>query len=229
MIDAPSPPFRESVDRTFLAIDLVGYTALTDIHGDEAAASLAIRLADATRSSLAAGDELVKELGDGVLIASHRSRSALLLLERILAALRVGGLPLAARAGAHHGPAIPVGPDYYGGSVNLATRLAQLAKPGRIVVTESVVAAAREVHLGVAALGSFDLRHLSAPIEVFEVTLGSSVTLVPIDPVCHMRLDEVTPTAFLAYHGRTVAFCSRDCADRFVADPSRFIVHLDDC
>ncbi|MGH9027632.1 MAG: YHS domain-containing protein [Acidimicrobiia bacterium] len=45
-----------------------------------------------------------------------------------------------------------------------------------------------------------------------------------VDPVCGMELDPAEIAASLDVSGQTAAFCSRDCRQRFVADPQRYAV-----
>jgi len=65
-------------------IDLAGFAALTETHGDEHAADAAELFADLARRSLAEGDELVKCIGDAVLLASPTPEFGLALVRRIL-------------------------------------------------------------------------------------------------------------------------------------------------
>src|SRR2546430_8213093 len=112
-------------EHTFAFPDLVGYTALTETHGDEAAADLALAFADEA-SLLAAehGVEVVKTLGDAVMVrcAAHGQvvRFGLLLLDQ-LSGRR--GFP-AIRIGMHTGPAVERPGDWVGRTRNLAPRVA---------------------------------------------------------------------------------------------------------
>jgi putative ABC transport system ATP-binding protein len=42
------------------------------------------------------------------------------------------------------------------------------------------------------------------------------------DPVCGMRVDAAAPAARTEYRGRTFAFCSTRCRERFLADPPAY-------
>jgi len=61
-----------AVERSFVFADLAGFTAAVDVHGDDAAVELAEALEGAASRALGPGDELVKSMGDAVLVA-HRS------------------------------------------------------------------------------------------------------------------------------------------------------------
>jgi adenylate cyclase len=60
--------------------DLAGFTALTEAHGDIAAADIAEQLVADTESVLGVGDRLVKAIGDAVLLTSVDAASAITLI-----------------------------------------------------------------------------------------------------------------------------------------------------
>lgn len=66
MNDAEGP----QTEWTFALVDVAGFTALTERHGDEHAAKLATVFADLAARQLDEGDRLVKTLGDAVLLAA---------------------------------------------------------------------------------------------------------------------------------------------------------------
>lgn len=73
------------VDRTFSIVDVSGFTALTESHGDVHAADLAEHLVPASRALLSEQDVLVKSLGDAVLLASHTTEASLEFVQRLFA------------------------------------------------------------------------------------------------------------------------------------------------
>ena len=52
------------IERTFAFVDLAGFTALTEAHGDEHAADLVERFTGMARAALGPDDRLVKSIGD---------------------------------------------------------------------------------------------------------------------------------------------------------------------
>jgi len=118
----------------FAFLDLTGYTRLTEERGDEAAAELGARLAQLVHEEVGRRDgRAVKWLGDGVMFSFRDPAAA------VLATIEVGrrtgevGLP-PAHAGVAAGPVIFQDGDYYGRTVNLASRLAGAAEPGQTLV-----------------------------------------------------------------------------------------------
>jgi YHS domain-containing protein len=49
------------------------------------------------------------------------------------------------------------------------------------------------------------------------------VTVMAIDPVCEMEVDEKTAAAAYEYNGKTYYFCALGCKERFTKDPERFL------
>lgn len=93
-------------DQSFAFVDLAGFTALTDVHGDAAAARLAERFCELARQSLRPQVLLVKSIGDAVMLASPDPLGSLLTVEDLLSAcLREPDFPVA-RAGVHTGGAV---------------------------------------------------------------------------------------------------------------------------
>lgn len=207
---------------TFAMVDLAGYTALTETHGDEEAADLATTFADLARSCLGDFDRLIKCIGDAVLLASSDPRSGLALVERLLAeTCELDGFPLA-RAGLHHGPAVERDGDMFGAAVNLAARVAGQAAGGQTLATDAVAKTARQDGRSVTSFGSFELRNVSEPQELFEVSLGPTRSAGSVDPVCRMWVDHGRATGFLRYDDQDHWFCSLECAEQFASSPDRY-------
>jgi adenylate cyclase len=107
---------------TFVFVDLVGFAAATETHGDELAARLAIRLADIADGACQPGDRLVKSIGDAVLCLSDSPETGLRLAAAIVQATTLEPSFPAVRTGLHHGTAVHRRGDVFGSSVNLACR-----------------------------------------------------------------------------------------------------------
>lgn len=204
-----------SSERTFAMMDLAGFTALTETHGDENAADTAELFADLARRSLAEGDELVKCLGDAVLLASPTPESGLALVRRTLDECRAVDGFLVTRTGLHHGPAIRRRDDYYGAAVNLTARLAAHAAGGQALATNVVADAARITGVGVVALGTAEFKNVGDPVEIHEISLTPAL-METIDPVCRMRVEHASAAGHVRHDGSEYWFCSLDCVRKFL-------------
>jgi adenylate cyclase len=214
----------ETVERTFSFVDLAGFTALTEAHGDLDAVDLLDRFAGLVRESLSAGDELVKTIGDAVMLASPGPAAAVAVLAGLWQRCSQTAGFLLPRAGAHHGPAISRDGDYLGATVNLAARVAGHAAGGQILVTSAVATTARVSGAEVTELGPRRLRNLAAPVALFEVRLAAGEGAGPIDPVCRMRVEPELAAGSLCHDGQRFWFCSMPCVAAFAADPGRYLI-----
>jgi class 3 adenylate cyclase len=161
----------ERVERptAFAFLDLAGYTRLTEEKGDEAAAALAADLTDLVSEEAGRRDgRAVKWLGDGVMFSFGDPADAV--LATIEAGRRAGdvGLP-PAHAGVAVGPVIFQDGDYYGRTVNLASRLSGAARPGQTLVDAEVKRLADDRDdLGFRSVGEVRLKGMSSPVEAYE-------------------------------------------------------------
>ena len=209
---------------TFAFVDLAGFTALTDAHGDEYAIGTVRAFQQQVRECLSEDDRLVKTIGDAVMLAFRDPTAAVAALERVFSdAESDAELTLLPRAGAHHGGAIRDGDDFYGHAVNIAARVAAQAAGGQLLVTEEVAVATRDRGHLISHIGSVSLRNIAEPIDLYEIDLGQRAADTAVDPVCFMRVPTRGDRAIsLAWSGRTTWFCGLPCAARFAAAPGQF-------
>jgi adenylate cyclase len=149
-------------------LDLTGYTRLTEERGDQAAAELAATLAVLVeRLARGQGGTPVKWLGDGVMLHFRKPAgavaSALAMVDRVPEA----GLPQA-HVGVAAGPVVVQGGDYFGRTVNLASRVAARARAGQVLVTGAVAEAPTPDGVVFSDLGRLRFKGFSAPIRVLE-------------------------------------------------------------
>jgi adenylate cyclase len=131
-------PKRQPRPPAIAFLDLTGYTALTEERGDEAGADLADRLASlVNQAAQPHGGHPVKWLGDGVMFYFPEPEAAvsagLDLVEQTPATLDVR-----ARVGVNAGGVIFRDGDYFGKTVNVASRIADYARPGEVLVSDEV-------------------------------------------------------------------------------------------
>jgi adenylate cyclase len=148
--------------------DLSGYTTLTEESGDEVAADVALTFAQlVSEVATKHRGSIVKLLGDGVLLhfadPGDAVRASLELAERAPAQ----GLP-PTHIGVNAGPMLYDQGDYFGRTVNLASRIASHAGPGRIYVGESLVGTVPQEGFTLSELGAFDLKGVAEPVTIYE-------------------------------------------------------------
>jgi len=150
-------------------LDITGYTRLTEERGDEAAADLATKLATLVRGSSREHDgQPVKWLGDGVMFYFPNPGDGVSAALDMVEGLPAAGLP-PAHVGIHAGPVVFQEGDYFGRTVNIASRIAEYARPGEVLVSQEVVDATDLDGLSVTAIGPIELKGVSQPLNLHSV------------------------------------------------------------
>jgi class 3 adenylate cyclase len=133
-------------EHTFLFADLVGFTALTDLEGDDRAADVALGLHECARRQLAPyRAEEIKTLGDGIVLRCDQAGDGIALALRIVEELESVARFPPVRVGVHTGPAVRREGDWYGRTVNVAARLCSAAAGGEVLVSDHAREAAGEL------------------------------------------------------------------------------------
>jgi adenylate cyclase len=142
-------------------VDLVGFTRLSDEIGVDDLGGIVTRFEDlATTKCADLGVKMVKVIGDAVMFVSPEPVDV---LETGLAIVREAHedpvLP-SARGGLGVGPTLPVAGDYFGRSVNMASRLTAFARPDTVVISQEFHDALPEGYARVASIGKRRLKGL---------------------------------------------------------------------
>jgi class 3 adenylate cyclase/YHS domain-containing protein len=210
-------------EATFCFVDLAGFTALTETHGDRAAADLIDRFLDLVEASLDDVTRVVDTIGDAVLTISPRPENALEFLAALFPkAAAEPDFPIL-RAGLHHGEVVERTGRFFGTTLNLAARVAGQARGGQVLATATVVAAARDAGVEITALGAQMLRNLRDPVELFSLQLFGADPSSVLDPVCRMSIDKERAAGQLRFAGNDFWFCSLHCAGLFAATPDQYV------
>ena len=152
--------------------DIAGYTRLTYERGDEAAAGLAAHLGRlVNRTSIEHGGRPVKWLGDGVMIHFREPGPGVMAALEMVEGVRSAGLP-PAHVGLHAGPVLFQEGDYFGQTVNIASRIAEYARPGEVLVTQEVVDASGGAGATFTEIGPVELKGMSGAIRLHAARPG---------------------------------------------------------
>ena len=164
LVPAPPPTAPPAV----VFVDLSGYTSLTEERGDEAAVHFAVTLQrEADAAAVARGGRLVKVLGDGAMLRFPDAGRGVDAAVALVRSLSVSGMP--ARAGVHAGQLIERDLDLFGRTVNLASRIAEVAGPDDVLVTGAVVDAVDDPALRFDSIGEVALKGIPEPVSLFKV------------------------------------------------------------
>ncbi len=229
--------------------DLRGFTTYTAEHGDRMALRVAERFAAMARDELAErGGRLVKTYGDGVMVSFPEASAAVesaIGVQKSLAAYNETHPEdaLCAGFGLTWGPAIRTGDDLFGNSVNLAKRLADLAKGCQIVVSPEVRARAADATAysyrelgekkikGIGPTRLFEVvwrdeaAFLSLPDDSLDVVLTNDQRLVlefakPVEAALEAVRAKLADSAS---RGGPAAFLQRKMAERLVHDLPKWV------
>jgi adenylate cyclase len=161
---------------TFLFADISGYSRITEQDGDEAAAELAIRFAEeVTRMAARHGAEVVKWVGDGVMVHTTSAARAIELGLGLQARLAASSSMPGAHVGIHTGPAVERAGDWWGATVNVTSRVADAAASGQVLVTDATRCAADGCAARLRGLGAVRLRNISSPVSVYAASPAERV------------------------------------------------------
>ena len=212
-------------ESTFLFADIAGFTALTEVHGDEQAVRLVHDFAAAVQAELPnVGGEYVKSVGDAIMLRVPDPGDAIRLGLWITRHAMSGHQAPSVRVGANFGPAVELSGDYFGTTINVAARVSALARGGELLVTGNTAALAPNLD-GVLyeSRGRQALRNIAEPIEIFAVAqIGEDADQLVVDPVCQMAVDPERAVGRLLVDGSTHHFCSLGCVAAFAQNPQRY-------
>ena len=215
------------VQRSFAFIDVSGFTALTEVEGDERAVDVLTAFRSLLRDICSRrGVRIAKWLGDGAMLVCVNTRP---LLETVLELHYVvdeitGPHPVATvsiRTGITSGDVILMeGDDYIGHCVNVASKLCDLAAPGEALAAPSVLE-----HLpswgAIAAENQVDLRGVKRPVSVSSIRMDYDGSDGAHDPICGLPLSHDTAEEIAHdVRGAIVLFCSPGCVDTWRRRPA---------
>jgi adenylate cyclase len=145
-------------------VDVSGYTRLTVDRGDDFSARTSVRLGELAEMVMRRHDgRVVKLLGDGVLLVFDSPCVAVEAVAELTRLMVRASLP-AAHAGIHAGPIVERDGDIYGSTVNVASRIANHAPAGTILVSDSVVETCTQHRGRFEPLGAVTIRGLVDPM-----------------------------------------------------------------
>jgi adenylate cyclase len=144
--------------------DLAGYTRLTEEAGEVEAVDVVERFVESVEVTIPDDARVIKTIGDEVMVVGA-DPSALVDWAVGFQQLNAGLRPLP-RIGIHCGDALYREGDYYGRSVNLASRVGARAAGGEVLVTREVVDAAGD-HLRFEAIGEVKLKGFREATDLF--------------------------------------------------------------
>ncbi|HUY03171.1 MAG TPA: adenylate/guanylate cyclase domain-containing protein [Rhodocyclaceae bacterium] len=156
--------------------DVSGSTRMYELQGDVAAQRMIDRaLHEMSRIVANKSGRVIKTLGDEVMALFSDPGDALWAAYDMQQAMHERGnrpslLPVSLHIGIHSGAVIEAGGDAFGDTVNIAARIASLAKPEQILTTAETIKEARQRHLpSYRRLATIPLKGRKDPVELREI------------------------------------------------------------
>jgi adenylate cyclase len=203
------------VHRTFAFLDLTGFSALTEAHGDQrAVAVLGVFRAMLRDICSRRGVRIAKWLGDGAMLVCVETTPLVAATLEMQSAIDAAPENITIKCGITSGRVILLeGDDYIGHPVNVASRLCDLASPHEVL-------AATDVLSEKPACSIFESRQrvllpgLEHEIEIACLRMALPTPDSVPDPVCQIRLTKQTAEQTrLDGDGKVLLFCSASCAE----------------
>jgi adenylate cyclase len=155
-------------------LDSTGYTPLTQERGDAAAADMAGQLSRLVqRTSVRYAGKAVKWLGDGVMFYFTDPGPGVVAALDMLEGVADAGLP-PAHVGLHAGPVLFQEGDYFGQTVNVASRIAEYARPGEVLVSQAVVDASHGADATFTEIGPVELKGVAGTVQLLAAHRGAT-------------------------------------------------------
>ncbi|MGA9858215.1 MAG: adenylate cyclase regulatory domain-containing protein [Solirubrobacteraceae bacterium] len=146
--------------------DLVGFTRLGGQVDVRELGTVVGRLSTLAAAHARPPVRLIKTIGDAALLVSREPEPLVEMALELVAAFEAEDELPSLRAGIALGPALFRAGDYYGNSVNLASRVTGVARPGSVLCTREVRDATREAFHWSAA-GRHRLKGVSGPTPLY--------------------------------------------------------------
>jgi len=135
---AAGKPLPGARQITVAFADLVGFTRLGEVVSAEELGHLANRLAHLARDMTIPPVRFIKTIGDAVMFVCPEPQPMLDMLLKLVEAVDTDNDFPRLRAGVASGMAVSRAGDWFGSPVNVASRITDVARPGTVLVADSV-------------------------------------------------------------------------------------------
>jgi adenylate cyclase len=157
--------------------DLVGFTRLGEVVPAEELGQLANRLADLARDVAAPPVRFIKTIGDAVMFVCADPAPLLDVVLKLVEVTDTDNNFPRLRAGVASGMAVSRAGDWFGSPVNVASRVTGVARPGTVLVADSVWEALRNSGVDAGGYqgsfaGSRRLKGIKNEVKLFRVRRG---------------------------------------------------------
>jgi adenylate cyclase len=196
----------KTTNLAILFADISGSTRLYEILGDAAARTKVADCLDMLRSVVERYNGIViKTIGDEIMCTFPTAEDAAaaacemheILEDDVTEQTAAGPISLAIRVGMHYGPAILEAGDVFGDAVNVAARMASMAKGGQIITTQNAIDEMSPLtRAGTRFIDRAPVKGKKETVDIFEVLwqqedvtrMTTGVISAPLTDPARMRL-----------------------------------------
>ncbi len=172
---AAGKPLPGARSVTVAFADLVGFTKLGEVISAEELGQLASRLSHLARDATAPPVRFIKSIGDAVMFVCPDPAPLLDAVLKLVEAIDTDDDFPRLRAGVASGMAVSRAGDWFGSPVNVASRITGVARPGTVLVADSVWEAVGDTgEFDGSFAGARRLKGIKSDVKLFRVRRGST-------------------------------------------------------
>jgi len=198
--------------------DLSGYTAMTEVHGAGSAITMIDKYLAIVKKSLVGSSHLHERVGDEMIIIASSAEDLAYTATMMFEHAHEENQFLPLHAGLHYGPIIKKDGDYFGTTINTASRITSVAEKGQIICSADFISQLPVNHPFIlAGKGLRQFKNLLKPVDLFEMSccIEYMTRKYVIDPVCHMLIKTPDTALQWQHNEESYYFCSENCLEMY--------------
>ena len=119
-----------------LMADLTGYTAMTDVHGGASAAMLVKKYMEMVDQSLRGPAKVIQRVGDQIVLLADEPNDVVETAQALNACIHSEHHFLSIHSGIHYGSVFIEKDSLFGSTINIASRIMNMAQQGQILCSQ---------------------------------------------------------------------------------------------
>jgi class 3 adenylate cyclase len=217
-----------SQERAILFADVSGSTRLYELLGDKPAQkAIETCLACLAEEADKHRGRVVKTIGDEIMVvfprAADAANAAHDMQHRVKAMPAVSGQFMRIRIGFHFGPVLEEKNDFFGDGVNVAARIAGLAKAGQVLTSASTVESMSAwQRRNLRALADFSVKGKAEALDLYELMWEDDEEATQV--IGTLTVSRPASTLKLAFRGKDIVFPPAATLLAIGRDPSGDVV-----
>jgi len=180
------------------------------------------RYQEYVRTALHGEAQIIQQIGDQIVLLADNLIDALETIRKLKGLAEAGHCFLSIHAGMHYGPVFIENDNLFGSTINIASRLMNLAEQGQILCSSAIIDRIEHTTYNFRNMGKVSLKNVLNDVVVYELITANERQLT-IDPVCRMQIDPGMGSIQYRYNDQEYHFCSTGCLRLFISNPGAFV------